>query len=886
MSYKKFLPDVLMVALFAVISLAYFWNPIMDGLVLTGTDHNAAVGSNVELNEYRKAHNGERTRWTNSLFSGMPTYQMAPSYDSTDTLAKVEKVYQLGLPEVAGYVFMMLLGFYILLRAFDFRQWMAALGAILWAFSSYYFIIIAAGHIWKLLTLCFIPPTIAGMVLCYRGKYLWGILVTGIFTALQVFSNHIQMSYYFLLVMLLMAGAYLVESLKLKIESSPYSEANSSAKQLSTFNFQLSTWFKGSLAALVGGLLGVSINISNLYHTYEYSKETMRGKSELTQKTKDAADQTDSGLERSYITHYSYGVSETWTLLVPNIKGGGSGNLLTNPDAQDAMRPEYRDIYRQFGGLNQYWGGEEGTVGPVYVGAFVLMLFVLGLFVVRGPMKWALLVATVLSITLAWGRNWQWLTDLAIDYLPMYSKFRAVESILVIAEFTIPLLAMFTLKRFYDEPDLLTRSTRLLGLVEVKNTWLVALSFVLTGGVALLFYIYPSLAGSAFIEGGQEYAVLNGYVEQGMPRGVLDNIAEMRYALVRPDAMRSFLLVVVGTALLLCYCYRKISGNLMVALMAVLCLFDLWSVDKRYLADGMFQKPVPAEQQFQKSPIDEMILSDTNAYYRVLNLATDTYNDNSTSYYHKSIGGYHAAKLRRYQELIDAYLATRPTPRSEIVVLQTYVDGVELESLASGRMPSLDSIPGDSLLPVLNMLNMRYSMVPYRQQYVLPVFNPHANGNAWFVREVRYVDDADAELAGLKQLDTKHVAVADKRFKTVLGETENHLVQSDSTGTAVLTNYEANELQYDVESRDGGVLVFSEIYYPGWTCTVDGQPVEIGRVNYVLRAIRIDGGKHKVVLTFKPRSERITETIAYSALALLALLLVSLLVRSVVRARK
>ena len=297
MNYKKFLPDVLMVALFAVISLAYFWHPIMDGLVLTGTDHNAAVGSNVELSEYRKAHNGERTRWTNSLFSGMPTYQMSPSYDSTDTLSTIEQVYQLGLPTVAGYIFMLLLGFYILLRAFDFRQWMAALGAILWAFSSYYFIIIAAGHIWKLLTLCFIPPTIAGMVLCYRGKYLWGIVVTGLFTGLQIFSNHIQMSYYFFPVMVLMALAYLVESLKLKVESSPSNEANSSAKQLSTFNFQLSTWLKGTLAAIVGGLLGVSINVSNLYHTYEYSKETMRGKSELTQKTKDAADQTSSGLE-------------------------------------------------------------------------------------------------------------------------------------------------------------------------------------------------------------------------------------------------------------------------------------------------------------------------------------------------------------------------------------------------------------------------------------------------------------------------------------------------------------------------------------------------------------------------------------------------------------
>ena len=739
-----------MVALFVVISLAYFWNPIMNGLVLTGTDHNAAVGSNVELSEYRKAHNGERTRWTNSLFSGMPTYQMSPSYDSTDTLSTIEKVYQLGLPTVAGYVFMMLLGFYILLRAFDFRAWMAALGAVMWAFSSYYFIIIAAGHIWKLMTLCFIPPTIAGMVLCYRGKFLWGIVVTGIFTGLQVFSNHIQMSYYFLPVMGLMAVAYLVDAIR---------------------NKRMAQWLKGSLAALVGGLLGVSINISNLYHTYEYSKETMRGKSELTQKTKNAADQTDSGLERSYITNYSYGVSETWTLLVPNIKGGGSGNLLNNAEAREVMRPEYRDIYNQLGGINQYWGGEEGTVGPVYVGAFVLMLFILGLFLVRGPMKWMLLLATILSIALSWGRNWQWLTDLAIDYVPMYSKFRAVESILVVAEFTIPLLAMFTLKRFYDEPDLLSKRTRLLGLTEVKNTWLMVISFALTGGVALLFYMMPSLAGSAFIEGGREYTILNGYVEQGMPRGVMDNIAEMRYAIAQSDAMRSFLFIIAGVGILLCYCYRKIGRNVMVALMAILCLSDLWGVDKRYLSDAMFQKPVQIAQQFPKTAVDEMILADTTTSYRVFNLTSDTYNENATSYYHKSIGGYHAAKLRRYQELIDAYLVVRPTPRPEVVELQQAANNIDLEVIAAGQIPLLDSTRCDSLLPVLNMLNMRYAIVPYQQKYVLPVRNPQANGNAWFVRGMRYVEDADAELAGLKGLDTKHVAVADKKFETVLEQT-------------------------------------------------------------------------------------------------------------------
>ena len=827
MNYKKFLPDVLMVVLFAVISVAYFWNPIMDGLVLTGTDHNAAVGSNVELNEYRKAHNGERTRWTNSLFSGMPTYQMSPSYDSTDTLATVEKIYQLGLPEVAGYVFMMLLGFYILLRAFDFRAWMAALGAVLWAFSSYYFIIIAAGHIWKLLTLCFIPPTIAGVVLCYRGKYLWGILVTGIFTGLQVFSNHIQMSYYFLSVLLLMAIAYLVDAIR---------------------NHQFAGWLKGSMAALVGGLLGLSINISNLYHTYEYSKETMRGKSELTQKTKDAADQTDSGLERSYITAWSYGIGETWTLLVPNTKGGASVPLSQNETAMAKAKNDYRPLYQQLG---QYWGEQPGTSGPVYVGAFVLFLFILGLFIVKGPMKWALLIATLLSILLSWGKNFMPFTDFFLDYVPMYDKFRTVASILVIAEFTIPLLAMLALKQVVEE----TSKPQ-----DLKTSKPYYLSLALTAGICFLFWLLPDVFFGNYIS-TSEMQALKGLEQYGWPVGdVMQNLSDMRRAMFTADAMRSLIIILIGFGILMLYRFRKLKEVPMVALLALLCLVDMWSVNRRYLNDGNFVRQRTTEQAFPLTDVDQRILQDTDKYYRVLNLTVSTFNDNTTSYYHKSIGGYHAAKLRRYQELIEAHIQNE---------MQT----------AWSLAPTMEK--ADSLLPVLNMLNMKYMILPLQDGGKTEIKNPYANGNAWFVSEVRYVDDADAELAGLKGLDTKHVAVADKRFEDTLGT-----ATEDSTAMVTLTSYKANELQYDVESQNGGVLVFSEVYYPGWTCTVDGRSVEIGRVDYVLRAIRIDGGKHHVVLTFKPRSESITETIAHSALILLALLFSGLLVRQFVVRRK
>ena len=809
MNYKRLLPDVLMVVLFAVVSVAYFWNPIQDGLVLTGTDHNAAVGSNVELNEYRKAHNGERTRWTNSLFSGMPTYQMSPSYRSTDTLGTIEKVYQLGLPVVAGYVFMMLLGFYILLRAFDFRAWMAALGAVLWAFSSYYFIIIAAGHIWKLLTLAFIPPTIAGMVWCYRGRYLTGLAVTGFFSALQILNNHIQMSYYFFGVMVLMAVAYLAEAVRTK---------------------QLARWWKGSLAALAGGLLGVGINASNLYHTYEYSKETMRGKSELTQKTKDAADQTDSGLERSYITAWSYGIDETWTLLVPNTKGGASFPLSQSEKAMEKAAPQYRPIYYQMG---QYWGNQPGTSGPVYVGAFVLFLFVLGLQIVKGPMKWALLAATVLSVLLSWGKNFMPFTDFFLDYVPMYDKFRTVASILVVAEFAIPLLGMLALKKLVDEPELLQKQMRPLYI-----------SLGLTAGVCFLFWLAPDMFFGNYIS-DVEMQALGGLEQHGVPVGdILANLSDMRRAVFTADAMRSLLIILAGFGVLMLYKFKKLGEVPMVACLTLLCLVDMWGVNKRYLNDDMFVRPRPEAQAFAPSEADKEILADTEKNYRVLNLAVNTFNDNTTSYHHKSIGGYHAAKLRRYQELIEEHIQ----PEIGLVWEHAW----ELEE------------KGDSLLPVLNMLNMKYLVLPLQGGGNKVVRNPRANGNAWFVDEVRYVDDADAEIGGLHGLDTKHVAVADKRFEPVLGT-----ARKDTTAVVRLTDYEANELAYETDSREGGLLVFSEIYYNGWTCTVDVKAAELGRVNYVLRAVHVDGGKHKVVLTFKPQSERVTETIAYSALALL-----------------
>ena len=458
---KKWLPDMLAVLLFAVLAFAYFFPADIEGRILYRHDASAGRGAGQEGIEYMQK-TGERSRWTNALFGGMPTYQMAPSYHSTDKLSTMTKIYHLFLPENVWYVFAYLLGFYILLRAFDFRQHLAALGSIVWAFSTYFLIIIAAGHIWKVWALAYLPPLIAGLVLAYRGKYLWGFVLTAIFTAFEINANHVQMTYYYLFIILAMVIAWLVDAIR---------------------KHQLAAFGKATAVCIAGAAIGVCINLSNLYHTWQYGQESMRGKSELVKKN--SANQTSSGLERDYITQWSYGIDETWTLLIPNTKGGASVPMSESKIAMEKADPTYESIYQQIG---QYWGEQPGTSGPVYVGAFVMFLFVLGLLIVKGPMKWALLAVTILSILLSWGRNFMGFTDFFLDYVPMYAKFRTVASILVIAEFTIPLLAMMALKKLFDEPE---------GFSKYSKP--IYISFGVTAGFCLLFALMPTTFFDGFV---------------------------------------------------------------------------------------------------------------------------------------------------------------------------------------------------------------------------------------------------------------------------------------------------------------------------------------------------------------------------------------------------
>lgn len=809
---KKYLPDVLVVIIFAVISFAYFFPADLDGRILYRHDSSAGRGAGQETAEYHE-RTGKVSRWSNATFSGMPTYQTAPSYQSVSVLNQAVKAYHLWLPENVWYVFAYLLGFYILLRAFDFRQSLAALGSIVWAFSSYFFIIIAAGHIWKVMALAYLPPMIAGIVLAYRGKYLWGFIVTAIFAAFEVDANHVQMTYYYLFIILFMIIAYLVDAIRKK---------------------RMAQFVKATAVCAAGALIGILMNISNLYHTWQYAQESMRGKSELVKK--DAANQTSSGLDRDYITQWSYGVDETWTLLVPNAKGGASVPLAANTEAMKKADPNFMQIYQQLG---QYWGDQPGTSGPVYVGAFVLMLFILGLFIVKGPIKWALLAATILSILLSWGHNFMPFTNFFLDYIPMYSKFRTVASILVIAEFTIPLLAMMALKKIVDEPDLLTKKAKF-----------VYISFGLTGGIALLFALMPTLFFSDFISSQELEAFKSIPAEYLSP--LESNLRSIRESIFTADCWRSFWIIVIGTLLLFLYKFKKLKAEYMVGAIAILCLIDMWQVNKRYLNDEMFVEKSVREQAQPMTQTDRQILQDKSLDYRVLNLASNTFNENETSYYHKSIGGYHAAKLRRYQELIDAYISPE---------MQKMMPAI---AKAGGDMTKVD---GDSLFPVLNMLNAKYFIVPLQANQTVAIENPYVYGNAWFVDKVTYVKNANEELDALGKLNLRHEAVADARFQSPLGESKNQ----DSTSIVKLTAYEPNQLTYDVRSATGGIVVFSEIFYPEWTATVDGKPVEIGRVDYVLRALNVDKGHHKVVLTFDPKSVKQTETVAYLSYGVLLL---------------
>lgn len=835
---KRYWKDIVCVLVFIAIAVAYFYPAVLEGRRLNQHDNSAADGLGVEMRQYAESHDGETTRWTNSLFGGMPTYQIAPSYDSTRGVSFLTQLYHIWLPDYIFYIFISMLGFYILLRAFDFREWMSALGAIVWAFSSYFFIIIAAGHIWKVLTLAYIPPTIAGVVLCYKKKYLLGFAVTALFASMQIISNHVQMTYYFLIPEILMVVAFFIDSV---------------------INKTTTNWIKATGCVAAAAIIALGINASNLYHTYEYSKDTMRGKSELVKQGK-VEDQTDSGLERSYITNWSYGIGETWSLLIPNVRGGASVPLAMDKTAMKKADAQFNNagIYSAF---TQYWGEQPGTSGPVYVGALVCMLFLLSLFIIpnKNPLKWALLIATILSILLSWGKNFMGFTDFFIDHVPMYSKFRTVSSILVVAEFTIPLMALLGLKELFSDGSTWSQKQKVRMLLGCAGAAMLICLVFAFGGTSVVGDCVSTSDQNAIAQYVQQ-----GYFDNATASRILVSLSAMREAMLTSDAWRSLGYILVGTIILLWMLKSKRNSPALPCILVIaLCLVDMWQVNKRYLNDAMFE-PVPIGQKVQKTEAYDYILnqSGNGRNYRVLNMTVSTFNDNTTSAFFSSIGGYHAAKLRRYQELIETHIAP------EVNEAFRYI-----------AQPD-STMDGDRMFPVINMLNARWFILPGQNNVQIPVENPLAYGNAWFVNDLKVVNDANEEIAALGEVVPRYTAVVDKQFSSIL---EGADMSADSTAYVHQTSLISDEVTYEVNSKNGGVVVFSEIYYPGWVATVDGNETELARVDYVLRAMKVPAGKHEIVMQFRPQSIATTETIAYVCFALLVLSLLYLIAKNVIK---
>ena len=800
---------VIAVIVFAAVSWIYFYPNDVTGDVLQQNDTMQGLANGQEI-KVMQEQTGEKSWWTDALFGGMPTFQISPSYEGTNFLKPAEALYRLYFPQPVSWIFVLMLGFFLLMLAFKVRWYYAVMGAIGYAFSSYFFILMGAGHIWKLMVLAYIPPTLAGIVWCYRGKYLGGAALAAFFAALQLMSNHVQMTYYSMFIIVALVIAYLVKAI---------------------IDKRLGRWCIATASLAVAALLALAANSPNLYLTYKYSQETIRGgHSELTPKGEDAvnAKPTEGGLDKDYITQWSYGKDETFTLLIPNVKGGatikpehGENTMLSLAATKKAekmantgqMSTQDTQILSQF---PQYFGDQPMTNGPVYVGALICALFLLGCFIVKGPTKWALLVVTIISILLSWGHNMMWLTDWMIDHFPMYNKFRTVASILVIAEVAMPILAVLGLRELFKEPD---------GWRKHKVALLA--SFGLCAVICLLTAIFPGMFGH-FSAMEHEQLVASGQIQQ-YP-SVDAAIAAVRGALVSGDAWRSLLIIVIGFGVIMVYLKGKINEMVATLIIAGVVLVDMYAVNKRYIdSDSFTSRYDLPEQSFTPRPVDTQILQDKDMNYRVMDL--QHFGDAMPSYFHKTVGGYHAAKLSRYNDLINNQIAKNN-------------------------------------IQVLNMLNARYIIMDDNTAQR----NPEALGNAWFVDSLTYVNNADEEMAFLDNFNAATSAVADAKFREQLGQ-----AQAVQPGDTIYeTSYAPNHLTYKSHSAGGGLAVFSEVYFPwGWKVSVDGKPVEMGRVNYVLRAVQLPAGDHEIDFSFKP--DEVSKTQSWATIAVIAIYLLLLL---------
>lgn len=799
---KKVLPYVVAFVVFIVLSVIYV-SPALDGKVLQSSDGKGAQGQYQECKEYNEA--GHYSWWTGSMFCGMPTYQIGGGkYPTPKINIPLRQVLKLGLPQPFDYLFIYFVGFFILLLCYKVNPWISMVGAICMALSSYFIIIIAAGHGLKAHAIGFLLPIIGGFHLIFRKQYLWGCFLTLLYSAFALML-HPQMTYY----LFMLIGVLFCAELYIHIREKRWKDLVIS-----------------SLLFIISLGIGFACGVTPFMMNKEYVKETMRGGHSELDKTDDADNKT-SGLDLTYMTQYSYGIGETSTLLIPGSRGYASAyNVGTNSKIYEAMVKNgvpRRQAAEYCKGMPTYWGGDEGTSGPVYVGAIVCFLFVLGLLIVKGPYKWALLVATLFSILLSWGYNFLPLTELFAKYFPMYSKFRAVESILVVAEITIPLLGLLALKEIMDQKKNKSYNKQLL----INKIYL---SAGITAGLCVL-----ALIASYFMDfsWGRDEAIFAQW-----PEWLSSAVIAERAAIYRASAIRSLVFVLLGAVMVWLFAAEKLKLGYFVAALGILLLVDMWSIDRKFFNKDNFVKEKQDKTYFAEQSWETDILARANGNlsYRVFNLtdAQGPFNDSRTSYRFKSIGGYSAAKLRRYQDLIDAHISGEINPMIKDIVQQ----GGQLLLLAKDT----------TSYPVLNMLNMKYLVVG--NEHPMVVVNPNAMGNAWFVDSVVIANTPNEESDALNTINLHNTLVTDVKFADFV---KNFQSGHDENAKIQLTKYAPDYVEYDYSAKNEGTVVFSEIYYPyGWNAYIDGQPTEHFRANYTLRAMNVPAGNHHIRFEFRP----------------------------------
>jgi len=814
-TFKKYLPHLISLVVFLVISTIYF-QPIFDGKVIRQGDIINHIGMSKEIVDHRATY-GEEPLWSNSMFGGMPAYQTSVKYKG-NLITNVDLAMQLWLPRPAGYLFVLFAGFFILLIVLKIDPWLALAGAIAYSFSSYFFIILEAGHNSKAHAIMYMAPVLAGVLLTLRKKYLAGGALTALFAALEISTNHLQITYYLMLtiiILMIFEGIY------------------------SFLEKDIKSFIKASGVLLIAAILAVLPNINNLLITYDYGKHTTRGKSELTN---DIENKT-GGLDKDYATQWSYGKAETFSLMIPDIKGGASGLIAGNKKAMSGIDNKSRQLLYE-NRISQYWGDQPFTSGPVYIGAFVVFLFVLGLFIVKGRYKWFLLTATIFSIMLAWGKNFMGLTDIFLDFFPGYNKFRAVAMILVVAELCMPILALLALKEIFSKPE----------IIKEKIKWF-GVSFGLTAGLALLFWLAPTLF-FGFLS-ARELNEFSGQAGQGLQE-FISIIETARINVFKADAIRSFLFISAGAFVIILWAYKKMNKVIFLIILPIIFLADMMPITQRYLNKENYVNKNSMTKPFPLTNADRFILEDKEPGYRVYNMAANTFNDASTSYYHKSVGGYHGAKLKRYQELIDHSLM------SEMVMFHSTLSNKPTDSSIRATL---------SQLTALNFLNTRYIIYNSQER---PLLNPYALGSVWFVDSVRTVADADEEIASIQNFDPGNTAIVDKRFADYLNEFRGG---KDTAAKINLVSYKANHIVYKAENLTTSQLaIFSEIYYKdGWNVYIDNNPSPHFRANYVLRGMVVPAGTHTIEFKFEPKLFYTAERLSLAGSLLLFLALIGVL---------